>query len=94
MLPHLLREIEAAAPKLVVTLGNVPLKSLLGDEHAVIGACHAQPMPAKAGAHTYTLFPLYHPASVIYNPALRAVYASDLTALKQFLDALHNTSVT
>jgi len=93
MLPHLLREIEAAAPKVVVTLGNVPLKSLSGDDRAVIGACHAQPMSAAAGAHRYTLFPLYHPASVIYNPALLAVYARDLAALKQYLDVLRNISV-
>jgi len=85
MLPHLLREIEVAAPLVVITLGNVPLKSLLNDPAAVIGACHAQPIPAKAGAHVYTLFPLYHPASVIYNPALRTVYADDLEALKQYL---------
>jgi uracil-DNA glycosylase len=94
MLPHLLREIEAAAPEVVVTLGNVPLKSLVGDQSAVIGVCHAQPMPARAGAHNYTLFPLYHPASVIYNPALQAVYARDLSALRQFFDTLRNTSVT
>jgi len=72
----------------------VPRKSLSGDEAAVVGACHAQPMPAKAGAHAYTLFPLYHPASVIYNPALRATTARDLELLKQYLDTVCNISVT
>lgn len=91
MLPHLLREIEAAAPQVVVTLGNVPLKSLLGDPAAVIGACHAQPLRASAGAHSYMLFPLYHPASVIYNPALKAVYAADLDTLKRYLEAERGT---
>jgi uracil-DNA glycosylase family 4 len=85
MLPHLLREIEAAAPQVVVTLGNVPLKSLLGDSRAVIGACHAQPMTAAALAHVYTLFPLYHPASIIYNQALKSVYEQDLQRLGRYL---------
>ncbi len=88
MLPHLLREIEAVAPKVVVTLGNVPLKSLTGDSRIVIGTCHAQCMRARARTHDYTLFPLYHPASIIYNPALKAVYAKDLEHLKLFLDTI------
>ena len=85
MLPHLLREIEAVTPNIVVTLGNVPLKSLTGDKRIVIGACHAQCIPATALSHAYTLFPLYHPASVIYNPALGAVYAQDLQRLREYL---------
>ena len=31
------------------------------------------------------LFALYHPASVIYNPALREVYLRDLDTLKEVL---------
>lgn len=88
MLPHLMREIEAVAPGVVVTLGNVPLKSLTGDRGIVIGACHAQRIAAVALSHAYTLFPLYHPASVIYNPALRAVYAQDLQRLSKYLMSL------
>ena len=85
MLPYLLREIETIAPHMVVTLGNVPLKSLTGDNRIVIGACHAHCMPALALKHAYTLFPLYHPASLIYNHSLRAVYEQDIEHLKQVL---------
>lgn len=88
MLPYLLREIEAVGPRVVVTLGNVPLKSLTGDSRIVIGACHAQCMAAAAREHAYTLFPLYHPASVIYNPALKSVYLQDLQRLKQYLASM------
>ncbi len=84
MLPFLEREIEVIKPRIVVTLGNVPLKCLLGKQ-AVIGACHARPELATAGAHAFTLFPLYHPASVIYNRALEAVYAQDIEVLKDYL---------
>lgn len=88
MLPHLLREIEVIAPKIVVTLGNVPLKAVLGQGNATIGAYHAMPTAASALSHTFTLFPLYHPASIIYNQALKPVYQQDLEALKQYIQGL------
>ena len=87
MLPHLLREIEAVSPKIVVTLGNVPLKSVLGNRSATIGSYHAVPAAAKALSHSFTLFPLYHPASIIYNQSLKPVYTQDLGKLKQYIAA-------
>jgi DNA polymerase len=33
----------------------------------------------------YALFPLYHPASIIYNRSLQEVYQADLEALKAWL---------
>lgn len=87
MLPHLQREIEAVAPRVVVTLGNVPLKSL-HSINATIGTCHAAPVAAHALSHKFLLFPLYHPASIIYNRALKSVYDEDLKKLKAFLSAI------
>ncbi len=87
MLPHLQREIEAVAPRVVVTLGNVPLKSLHGT-NATIGTCHAMPTGAHALSHKFLLFPLYHPASIIYNRALKSVYDKDLKKLKALLQAM------
>jgi len=72
----LLWEIAAVSPKIVVTLGNSPLFSLTG--RADIGACHGVPEKLGSGA---TLFPLYHPASLIYNPGLAADYEKDMAAL-------------
>jgi len=87
MQPHLKREIEAVAPRVVVTLGNVPLKSIYGTQ-ATIGACHAVPAASQALSHPFLLFPLYHPASIIYNRALKSVYDEDLKKLKAFLGAM------
>jgi DNA polymerase len=87
MLPLLLREIEAIAPRVVVTLGNVPLKALHGN-NATIGECHALPTAAHALSHRFMLFPLYHPASIIYNRALKSVYDEDVKKLKGFLSAI------
>ena len=86
-LPYLKEEIALVKPKLLVTLGNVALKALMGKE-AVIGQCHGQIMKAmideKAGLEI-PLFALYHPASVIYNRQLTAVYLNDLEVLKTVL---------
>ena len=87
MKPLLLREIETIRPRVVVTLGNVSLKCLAGIS-ATIGAHHAAPMSAGALAHKFMLFPLYHPASIIYNPSLRTVYDQDLVKLRRLLDTL------
>lgn len=79
-LPWLWREIELVAPQVVVTLGNVPLRALAGPK-LVIGDVHGQFMELE-GAR---LYPMYHPASLIYNPSLRAVYAQDVERLAQWL---------
>lgn len=81
-LPYLLEEIKVISPKVVVTLGNVPLKAVTGEKKAVIGEYHGKPTALADGR---TLFALYHPAAVIYNRALQATYDEDLLALKAFL---------
>jgi DNA polymerase len=87
MIPFLLREIEAIAPKIVVTLGNVPLKAIY-NRNAAIGGCHASPITAFVHDFSFTLFPLYHPASIIYNPPLKAVYNEDLKKLKAYISVI------
>ena len=81
-LPFLQEEIKVISPKVVVTLGNVPLKAVTGEKKAVIGDYHGKPTPLADGR---TLFALYHPAAVIYNRALQATYDEDLLALRAFL---------
>ena len=87
MLPLLLREIEAVAPRIVVTLGNVPLRAVLGLKTATIGQYHAVPTAGSALSAAFSLFPLYHPASIIYNRSLKSVYEQDLLQLKQHINA-------
>ena len=79
-LPWLKREMELVHPEVVVTLGNVPLKALMGSR-VVIGDVHGQFQDAD-GAR---LYPMYHPASLIYNPGLRGVYAEDIRRLAAWL---------
>ena len=81
-LPWLRREIELVAPEVIVTLGNVPLRALTGPK-SVIGDVHG----AFQDVDGLRLYPMYHPASLIYNPALRPVYAEDIRRLSAHLRA-------
>ena len=72
-LPWLHREIAMVNPRCIVTLGNVPLQALT-DRKTTIGDVHGR----FIGAEGRLLYPMYHPASVIYNPALKAVYRADV----------------
>lgn len=74
--PWLLRELRMIAPGIIVTLGNVSLKALLGNDKT-IGECHGKWYEWEMAR----VYPLYHPASVIYNPSLKEVYRADVIRL-------------
>ena len=76
-----MEEIEIVSPDLVVTLGNVPLKAILNDDKKSIGDLHGTLIETAK----FKLFPLYHPASIIYNRSLKEVYLDDLERIKEVL---------
>lgn len=86
--PYLMEEILLVQPQMIVTLGNVPLRALAGPK-AVIGSMHGQPADVTVTHEKqqadFRLFPLYHPASIIYNRSLQAVYQEDLMKLRALL---------
>lgn len=79
-IPYLLKEIKDISPKIIVTLGNTPLKAIY-DKNTNIGDVHGKALNCK----DYTLFPLYHPASIIYNRELKEVYRQDVLALAEYI---------
>lgn len=81
-LPWLKKEMELVKPEVVVTLGNVPLKALMGSK-VVIGDVHGDFQDMEG----MRLYPMYHPASLIYNPSLRDTYAGDIRRLAAWLKA-------
>lgn len=87
--PYLLEEILLVRPDVIVTLGNVALRALMGRD-AVIGVMHGKAANTTVCHEKQSLdvpvFPLYHPASVIYDRSLSAVYQEDLKALRAWLD--------
>ena len=86
--PYLMEEILLVKPQMIVTLGNVALKALCGPK-AIIGDLHGRESSVtvthEKQAADFRLFPLYHPASIIYNRSLQAVYDEDLVKLKELL---------
>lgn len=79
-LPFLKKEIAQVDPACVVTLGNVPLRALLGEKET-IGQAHGQLRRQEDRLY----FPMYHPASMIYNPGLKAIFAQDMEKLGQLI---------
>lgn len=82
--PMLKEELAVISPKVIVTLGNTPLKALeciSGDNLGSIGELHGKPYPLSD--MNTVLFPLYHPASGIYNRSLLPVMEDDLRKLKE-----------
>ena len=83
-IPWLMDEVNYVYPRLLVTLGNTPLRSLLGKDVS-IGECHGIVIRYSIGLD---IFPLYHPAAVIYNRSLMDTYQKDLLSLKRMVSEL------
>lgn len=83
-LPLLREELLLLRPACIATLGNVPLFAVLtlcNKDKGTIGALHGKPMDVTLDAMQTVLFPLYHPAGVIYNRSLLAVCEADAAQL-------------
>ncbi len=78
---YLYQEIEAVNPKIIVTLGNTALRAVYNNNNVVIGDYHGKIWNVS----NFNVFPLYHPASIIYNRALKEVYLCDLLKLKNII---------
>lgn len=74
-------EIEKADPKVIVALGNSPLFAIVKDSKIKIGEVHGQ----FQNLDGRLLFPIYHPASLIYNPSLRDTFRKDLSILAKWI---------
>lgn len=87
MLPWLEEELNLIKPKLILTLGNVPLRALCFMRCCgilEIGACHGEVI--KVNDNTSHI-PLYHPASQIYNRSLKEIFDEDFKKVRSFLES-------
>ena len=82
---YLKEEIDIIRPTYLITLGNVPLKTLTYDFFRPIGEVHGENLLIDILERDYNLIPLYHPASLIYNRKLEDVYFNDIDKLKRIL---------
>ncbi len=99
---YLLKEIEIIKPVAVVTLGNVPLKAMelaikkrLSPNEKLtfsglneVGKVHGIGKNINVETVEFMLYPMYHPASIIYNRNLASEYENDLK--KFFLEISKN----
>lgn len=81
----LIEEIKIIRPNYIVTLGNVPLKSVTNDFSINIGEVHGRIRDINIEETSFKLFPLYHPASIIYTRSLKEVYISDIKRLGELI---------
>lgn len=79
-LPLLGEELSLLRPAFILTLGNTPLRAVLricARAPETVGALHGEQILLEMSEHAFTLIPLYHPASGIYNRALVQVMEED-----------------
>lgn len=87
-LPLLRAEMERIRPRLIITLGNTPLtavRTLSGELPATVGDVHGRPLPVSLGGIRTVLYPMYHPASGIYNRALIEVMREDAKKIRDIV---------
>lgn len=78
------KEIELVNPKIIITLGNVPLKRLTTFKS--IGECHGN-MFFNKDLNKF-IFPMYHPSALTYNKNenFYSIYKKDWLKLKEALN--------
>src|SRR5256885_4789691 len=73
------RHLEVLQPKVIVTLGRHAMYKFFPAES--ISRIHGKPRTHDG----LTIFPIYHPAAALHQPALRAALQADFAALAQLL---------
>jgi len=82
--PHLFRQIELIAPKLIATLGNHATKTLSGRPEG-ISRVHGQERLMTIGSLEVLLYPLYHPAAALYTPKMLEVLRTDFQRIPELI---------
>lgn len=79
-------EIQLVNPKIIITLGNIPLKRLTTFKS--IGECHGE-VYFNEELKRY-VFPMYHPSALTYNrnDTFKKMYHNDWLKLKKVLETL------
>lgn len=83
--PFLLRQIELVAPKLLVTLGNVPTKSLFQTQNGIT-RMRGQWRDLKVNSRRTRALATLHPAYLLRTPASKALAWRDMLSLKQAIE--------
>lgn len=86
--PYLDEQLAVISPRVIAPMGNSATSHMLrrfGLGRASIGEIHGRPFEVEAPWGRAVLFPLYHPAAVLYNRGLEAELIEDFESLKELL---------
>jgi uracil-DNA glycosylase family 4 len=86
---HLETLLRTISPRVIAPMGNSSVGHFLrmfGLENAKIGDIHGSVFSVEASWGEVILFPLYHPAAVLYNRALEQELRDDFASLKGLLE--------
>ncbi|NOZ64081.1 MAG: uracil-DNA glycosylase [Caldiserica bacterium] len=86
--PYLLKQIEIIQPSLVCTLGRFALHLLYGRKIIPISKFHGKVLTGDL----FTIYPLFHPAAALHQPALYAPLREDFLNLAKVLSELKKAS--
>ena len=86
--PYLERQLMIIRPRVVVTLGRHALNYVLRwtDVRGSVSRLHGTVIRLKAPFGESSLVPLYHPAVLLYRPAMKEVFERDFRALGEVVD--------
>lgn len=84
--PFLLRQVELVAPKFLVTLGNVPTKSLFQTQNGIT-RMRGQWRDLTINSHQTRALATLHPAYLLRTPGSKALAWRDMLSLKQAIGA-------
>lgn len=80
------RQILSVAPKVVVTLGAVAARALLGELSLTRSRGQWRGYQPAGASRPVLVLPTYHPAALLRNPDLKRDVWTDMKALRRFLD--------
>lgn len=90
--PYLDAQIKAIKPLVIVTLGRHAMHRFMPGLQ--ISKVHGQAKRVKSiFSEKQVIFPLYHPASALYNPGLRSTLVADMKKLPILLQKIKNKEV-
>lgn len=84
--PFLIRQVELVAPKFLLTLGNVPTKSLFQTSGGIT-RMRGQWKELTIGNHPVRALATLHPAYLLRTPASKALAWRDMLSLRQAIEA-------
>jgi uracil-DNA glycosylase family 4 len=83
---HLERQLEIISPRVLAPMGNSAVGYMMrryGLGRGSIGEVHGKSFPTEASWGRLMVYPLYHPAAVLYNQGLEEEVRRDLRELRE-----------